>query len=304
MPYVICEPCIGVKDKSCVAVCPVDCIYEGEDQLYIHPDECIDCGLCEPECPVNAIYADTEVHLSGATILRKTQISLKANSGRGVLVGVSLALVLGLHLLVLPQVFVAVPLRADSDTAVMLDAMRASGGLSGAGRWFVGDWFLENGFYRPITCLSLVLDYTLYGERAWGYRLTNWLLMVATALGLMGAVRAFARQIGFPLADALASLSGPHVQPPANGVDRAFRWLVRLVVRDGAGAYHPHDSVRPPPAGGSRFARRTESSGFPKRAGGTSRRRFSNARKGVAMAMGAGGGRHAMGIPSPDGHRV
>lgn len=121
--------------------------------------------------------------------------------------GVSLALVLGLHLLVLPQVFVAVPLRADSDTAVMLDAMRASGGLSGAGRWFVGDWFLENGFYRPITCLSLVLDYTLYGERAWGYRLTNWLLMVATALGLMGAVRAFARQIGFPLADALASLS-------------------------------------------------------------------------------------------------
>jgi hypothetical protein len=122
-------------------------------------------------------------------------------------VGVSLALVLGLHLLVLPQVFVAVPLRADSDTAVMLDAMRASGGLSGAGRWFVGDWFLENGFYRPITCLSLVLDYTLYGERAWGYRLTNWLLMVATALGLMGAVRAFARQIGFPLADALASLS-------------------------------------------------------------------------------------------------
>ncbi|MEN3001814.1 MAG: ferredoxin, partial [Armatimonadota bacterium] len=52
MPYVICEPCIGVKDKSCVAVCPVDCIYEGEDQLYINPDECIDCGLCEPECPV------------------------------------------------------------------------------------------------------------------------------------------------------------------------------------------------------------------------------------------------------------
>lgn len=61
MPYVITEPCIGVKDKSCVAVCPVDCIYEGEDQFYIHPDECIDCGLCEPECPVNAIYPDTEV---------------------------------------------------------------------------------------------------------------------------------------------------------------------------------------------------------------------------------------------------
>jgi len=43
-----------VKDRSCVDVCPVDCIYEGEDQLYIHPDECIDCGACEPECPVTA----------------------------------------------------------------------------------------------------------------------------------------------------------------------------------------------------------------------------------------------------------
>jgi hypothetical protein len=195
-------------------------------------------------------------------------------------VGVSLALVLGLHLLVLPQVFVAVPLRADSDTAVMLDAMRASGGLSGAGRWFVGDWFLENGFYRPITCLSLVLDYTLYGERAWGYRFTNWLLMVATALGLMGAVRAFCPSDRFSSRRRPRQPQRPHVQPPANGVDRAFRWLVRLVVRDGAGAYHPHDSIRPSPAGGSRFARGTESSGFPKRAGGTSRRGFSNARKG------------------------
>ena len=50
MTYVIAEPCIGIKDRSCVDVCPVDCIYEGEDQLYIHPDECIDCGACEPEC--------------------------------------------------------------------------------------------------------------------------------------------------------------------------------------------------------------------------------------------------------------
>jgi len=61
MTYVITEACIGVKDKSCVDVCPVDCIYEGEDQLYIHPDECIDCGACEPECPVNAIFVDIEV---------------------------------------------------------------------------------------------------------------------------------------------------------------------------------------------------------------------------------------------------
>lgn len=61
MAYVICEPCIGVKDKSCVEVCPVDCIHEGEDQLYIDPEECIDCGACEPECPVEAIYPEEEV---------------------------------------------------------------------------------------------------------------------------------------------------------------------------------------------------------------------------------------------------
>ena len=61
MPYVITEACINVKDKSCVDVCPVDCIYEGEDQLYIHPDECIDCGACEPECPVTAIFPEEDV---------------------------------------------------------------------------------------------------------------------------------------------------------------------------------------------------------------------------------------------------
>jgi ferredoxin len=61
MPYVICEPCIGVKDRSCVQVCPVDCIYEGDDQFYINPDECIDCGACEPECPVAAIFAEDAV---------------------------------------------------------------------------------------------------------------------------------------------------------------------------------------------------------------------------------------------------
>ena len=61
MPYVIAEPCIGVKDKSCVAVCPVDCIHEAGDQLYIDPNECIDCGLCEPECPVDAIKPDSDI---------------------------------------------------------------------------------------------------------------------------------------------------------------------------------------------------------------------------------------------------
>ena len=64
MAYVITEPCVDVKDRSCVNVCPVDCIYEdGDDDrmLYIHPDECIDCGACEPECPVSAIFAEEEV---------------------------------------------------------------------------------------------------------------------------------------------------------------------------------------------------------------------------------------------------
>jgi NAD-dependent dihydropyrimidine dehydrogenase PreA subunit len=61
MPYVITEACINVKDKACVDVCPVDCIYEGEQQLFIHPDECIDCGACEPECPVTAIFPEEDV---------------------------------------------------------------------------------------------------------------------------------------------------------------------------------------------------------------------------------------------------
>ena len=61
MPYVIAEPCIGVKDRACVEVCPVDCIYEDDLMLYIHPDECIDCGACEPECPVTAIFPEEDV---------------------------------------------------------------------------------------------------------------------------------------------------------------------------------------------------------------------------------------------------
>jgi len=59
MTYVIGLPCVDVKDRSCVEECPVDCIYEGARMLYIHPDECIDCGACEPVCPVEAIcYED------------------------------------------------------------------------------------------------------------------------------------------------------------------------------------------------------------------------------------------------------
>ena len=58
MTYVIAEPCIDVKDRSCVDVCPVDCIHEVGRMLVIDPDECIDCGACEPECPVEAIFPE------------------------------------------------------------------------------------------------------------------------------------------------------------------------------------------------------------------------------------------------------
>src|SRR3970040_534108 len=60
MTYVVNENCIKCKYMDCVEVCPVDCFYEGENMLVIHPDECIDCGVCEPECPVDAIKPDTE----------------------------------------------------------------------------------------------------------------------------------------------------------------------------------------------------------------------------------------------------
>ncbi|MGI8927079.1 MAG: 4Fe-4S dicluster domain-containing protein [Tepidiformaceae bacterium] len=64
MTYTITTPCIDLLDQSCVEVCPVDCIHfdEGEDRmLYINPDECIDCGACEPACPVTAIFAEDDV---------------------------------------------------------------------------------------------------------------------------------------------------------------------------------------------------------------------------------------------------
>ncbi|HVZ54984.1 MAG TPA: ferredoxin FdxA [Pseudolabrys sp.] len=59
MTYVVTENCIRCKFTDCVEVCPVDCFYEGENMLVIHPDECIDCGVCEPECPAEAIKPDT-----------------------------------------------------------------------------------------------------------------------------------------------------------------------------------------------------------------------------------------------------
>lgn len=60
MTYIVNDNCIKCKYTDCVEVCPVDCFYEGANMLVIHPDECIDCGVCEPECPVEAIVPDTE----------------------------------------------------------------------------------------------------------------------------------------------------------------------------------------------------------------------------------------------------
>lgn len=61
MTFVVGENCINCKHTDCVEVCPVDCFYEGPNFLVIHPDECIDCALCEPECPVSAIFAEDEL---------------------------------------------------------------------------------------------------------------------------------------------------------------------------------------------------------------------------------------------------
>ncbi|MGE5146782.1 MAG: ferredoxin FdxA [Candidatus Eiseniibacteriota bacterium] len=71
MTYVVTEPCIKCKYQDCVEVCPVDCFYEGENMLVIHPDECIDCGVCEPECPAEAIVPDTEPDVEKWTELNR-----------------------------------------------------------------------------------------------------------------------------------------------------------------------------------------------------------------------------------------
>ncbi|CAN1724830.1 Ferredoxin-2 [Hyphomicrobium sp. 1Nfss2.1] len=60
MTYVVTENCIKCKFTDCVEVCPVDCFYEGANMLVINPDECIDCGVCVPECPAHAIFSDSE----------------------------------------------------------------------------------------------------------------------------------------------------------------------------------------------------------------------------------------------------
>jgi len=79
MAYIICEPCVGTKDTACVDVCPVDCIHPRKDEpgfaaadmLYIHPDECIDCGACVPACPVDAIFSLDETPHQWSGYIRK-----------------------------------------------------------------------------------------------------------------------------------------------------------------------------------------------------------------------------------------
>ncbi len=87
----------------------------------------------------------------------------------------------------------------------MLDAVQQTGGLRGAWRWFTGDWLLENGFYRPITSISIALDYALYGETAWGFRLTNWLVMLLTAVGVRYLVLLYIRLQEVPRVEGLAA---------------------------------------------------------------------------------------------------
>lgn len=79
MAYVIAQPCIGVKDAACVAVCPCDCIhptgdeadFEKADQLFIDPEHCIDCGLCVHECPVNAIFHEDDLPAEWTSFIEK-----------------------------------------------------------------------------------------------------------------------------------------------------------------------------------------------------------------------------------------
>ncbi len=70
MTYLITQACVDVLDRGCVEECPVDCIYEGERMMYIHPDECVDCGACEPVCPVEAIYFEDDVPGESQDFLR------------------------------------------------------------------------------------------------------------------------------------------------------------------------------------------------------------------------------------------
>jgi hypothetical protein len=115
----------------------------------------------------------------------------------------------------------------------MLDAVKQHGAL----RWLFGDWLLENGFYRPVSSLSIALDYALYGEAGWGFRLTNWLLMALTAIGAWALVRAYARLVGNPYAEWLALGVGVALSLQQTGLTSVvakwsawwFVWMVAVV---------------------------------------------------------------------------
>ncbi|WP_434725720.1 ferredoxin FdxA [Mesorhizobium sp. RIZ17] len=79
MTFVVTDNCIKCKYMDCVEVCPVDCFYEGENMLVIHPDECIDCGVYEPECPANAIFPDTAPDLQDWLLLNEEYASVWPN---------------------------------------------------------------------------------------------------------------------------------------------------------------------------------------------------------------------------------
>lgn len=180
-------------------------------------------------------------------------------------VWVALGLILLVNLLGLAQVSSSLPIREDGDTLKMLDEIRASGGLAGALRWFTGDWMLENHFYRPITGLSMSLDYALYGERDWGYRLTNWLLALWAAWGLYFCLRWFVRWGGFepravaiiPLLTVLAfSLQQTGFMHLLSGI--SAWWLVWVVV--GMSCFKP---LRSDPSGFPDPSDPSESSAHP-----------------------------------------
>lgn len=79
MTFVVTEVCIKCKYTDCVEVCPVDCFYEGETMLVINPDECIDCGVCEPECPIDAILPDTDTKADAWLEMNKDYSALWPN---------------------------------------------------------------------------------------------------------------------------------------------------------------------------------------------------------------------------------
>jgi hypothetical protein len=130
----------------------------------------------------------------------------------------------------------------------MLDAVKQHGTL----RWLFGDWLLENGFYRPISSLSIALDYALYGEAGWGFRLTNWLLMILTVLGAWALVRAYARLAGTPYAEWLALGVGVALSLQQTGLTSVVAkwsawWFVGAVVGIVASGKVLPPSLRFPP---------------------------------------------------------